>query len=211
MALDTCSFLLRGSGLDLTTTPSSFFQFYAVYGTRGFGFSWCNKRLGLANIWERLDRAISNVGWHLAFPNAEIHHHPITTSDHVSSILSLFGKEESDPKNFKFELFWTREPTCYGVAAEAWAGVDADSPACGLLKKIRAVCYALRQWNKKHFGKIQESIQCVKDQLAACQLTEPTSSYLQMEADLKLVLDEQLHREEILWRQKVTRDLVDIQ
>lgn len=157
-------------------------------GFVGFRFTWCNKRPGLANIRDRLDLGISNMSWRMAFPNTVIHHYSITNSDHVPIILSLFDTESTSPKPFKFELFQTRERACYGVVAAAWTG-DDDSPTCGLLKKIWAVCYALRQWNRKNFGKMQDSIKSLKDQLAGCQLGAPSQLNLNLEADLQLALD----------------------
>lgn len=138
-------------------------------GLVGARFTWCNKRPGMANIRERLDRGISNVLWRFTFPNAAMHHYPITNSDHVPLVLYLFYHEPMAPKPFKFELLCTRESSCYQVVADAWTPVRADHPVQGLFKKIRAARYALRKWNKEHFGNIQDAIDRVKEQLGICQ------------------------------------------
>lgn len=64
-------------------------------GFMGSKFTWCNKRLGFANIRERLDRDISNIPWRLAYPEATICHYPITSSDHTlwSSPCSVWRRE----------------------------------------------------------------------------------------------------------------------
>lgn len=74
-------------------------------------FTWCNKRLGLANIREWLDWGISNIPWRMAFSDAMIYHYPL--------VLSLFGNEQRAPKPFKFEIFWTHEASCFGVVVDA--------------------------------------------------------------------------------------------
>lgn len=72
----------------------------------------------------------------------------------------------------------------------------------GLFKKIRATRLALRKWNKQHFGVIQQSIRRVQEHLALCQKSEANRMNLDLEISLKLELDEQLRREEVLWWQK---------
>uniref|UniRef100_A0A2N9IC90 Reverse transcriptase domain-containing protein n=1 Tax=Fagus sylvatica TaxID=28930 RepID=A0A2N9IC90_FAGSY len=51
-------------------------------GFCGNSFTWSNKRKGRANIKERLDRAMANVGWRSLFPRASVRHLPATSLDH---------------------------------------------------------------------------------------------------------------------------------
>lgn len=37
-------------------------------------FTWCNKRIGEANIWERLDRVIASLEWRIRFDRAGVLH-----------------------------------------------------------------------------------------------------------------------------------------
>lgn len=60
-------------------------------GFSGCNFTWSNKRPGLANIRERIDRGIANVQWRMTFPNTAIQHYEYAPSDHVPLILNLFG------------------------------------------------------------------------------------------------------------------------
>lgn len=46
-------------------------------------FTWCNKRSGLANIRERLDRVLASTEWRTFFGNAAVLHLNALQSDHV--------------------------------------------------------------------------------------------------------------------------------
>lgn len=171
-------------------------------GFSGRKFTWNNGRIGLANIRERLDRSIANVQWRVNFPNAGVRHYAVTTSDHIPLILNFFWDEARVAKCFKFEQFWARKETCFGVIADAWRQPRNGTSAWVLFSKIRTVRDALRQWNRSVFGDIHVALQAVKAQLSHCQQGEPTSQNLWMEHCLILEMDEQLRREELLWKQK---------
>lgn len=116
-------------------------------GYSGSKFTWSNKRPGLANIKERIDRGIANVPWRMTFPDAEVQYYQYVPSDHHLIILNSSGNETSVPKSFKFEIFWIREDSCFDVVAKALVvKVDGDADLI-LLKKIRATRFALRRWN----------------------------------------------------------------
>uniref|UniRef100_A0A2N9IET1 CCHC-type domain-containing protein n=1 Tax=Fagus sylvatica TaxID=28930 RepID=A0A2N9IET1_FAGSY len=72
-------------------------------GFCGNSFTWSNKRKGQANIKERLDRAVTNVGWRSLFPRASVRHLPATSSDHNPILVNTMGEASSGPKPFKFE------------------------------------------------------------------------------------------------------------
>ena len=53
----------------------------------GNPFTWSNRREGLANIKERLDKAFENDRWRLIFPRAIVHNLPATSSNHSPIVL----------------------------------------------------------------------------------------------------------------------------
>lgn len=118
-----------------------------------------------------------------------VHHYPLTNSDHLPLILCLFGAVQRAPKPFKFEMFWTRDATCYGVVEKAWNRCGDSHPAQCLFKRIRSARYALRRWNKRHFGQIQEAINQVKEQLVICQKNAADQYNLDWEISLHLELE----------------------
>ena len=85
----------------------------------GNPFTWCNKRNGRNRIKERLDRGLSNHDWILLFLEASVKHLPVAASEH-NPILIATNSIEAAPKPFKFESFWTRDPSSHLVIAFAW-------------------------------------------------------------------------------------------
>lgn len=89
-------------------------------GFKGNSFTWTNKRIGRANIKERLDKAVANVEWRSLFSNASIQHLPMIASDHAPLVINSTGDPLSRPKPFRFEEAWTREDSCASVIKNAW-------------------------------------------------------------------------------------------
>ena len=70
----------------------SFSNFVHAIGAIGLGFigsrfTWSNKCEGLANIKERLDKAVCNQEWQCLFPKAGVKHLVAPASDHAPIIL----------------------------------------------------------------------------------------------------------------------------
>lgn len=89
-------------------------------GYIGYPFTWNNHRAWKANIQERLDRGLSNTRWRLLFPQATIHHLLAFRSDHKPLILHSVPNPPSQPKPFRFEEKWIRDPIVGTIIAKAW-------------------------------------------------------------------------------------------
>jgi hypothetical protein len=71
----------KGGRTFVSSSTDPFFNFVHSNGLVDLGFvgnpyTWSNKRLGLANIKERLDRSFANQEWIHLFPNAKVCHLP---------------------------------------------------------------------------------------------------------------------------------------
>lgn len=89
-------------------------------GFEGHAYTWSNKRSGLANIQERLDRGFANDIWKMRFPNAAITHLSALHSDHKPLLLQLHSQPDHLPRPFKFETMWTTHLDTAYVIQEAW-------------------------------------------------------------------------------------------
>ena len=168
----------------------------------GAPYIWSNKRPGLANIKERLDRALVNTRWTEIFPRALLKHFPSNSSDHIPIVLFTEGEEGSRPRPFKFEEIWTREEASNLVVENAWRLKVPGSPMFRLCKKIKQAKLELKLWNRSCFGNVQSKIKEAWKNLDQIQNLDPNPQNLEKEANLCMKIQELLKREEILWRQK---------
>ena len=93
-------------------------------GFHGVPCTWYKNQLSEVRLRIRLDRALANHAWKSKFVGAEVHHVPMSTSDH--SLLALrLPKQEEDRNHkgqrmFRFEAMWLRDPQCDEVVQVAW-------------------------------------------------------------------------------------------
>lgn len=120
-------------------------------GFIGHAFTWNNRRGGLANIQERLDR-VANAAWKLLFPKVVITHLTALNSDHKPILLQTNPQMDNNPKSFKFESMWINHVDTGLVIQEAW---NRHKP---FLSKLKNTKLALKEWNKKMYGNVQENI-----------------------------------------------------
>jgi hypothetical protein len=205
--------LLKNLEVEILDHPlhNNFLEFVHSNGLIDLGFSgtpftWDNKRQGCFHIKERLDRGLSNQEWVLLFPDALMIHLPASTSNHNPILLSTDGNLPLLPKPFKFEEFWTRDSSSHLVVAEAWSTLVIGSAGFILSRKFKASKVALKSWNVTQFGNIQLKIKSMLAEIAKLQSSPPSPDLAVREESLQLALQEELLREESLWKQK-SRDL----
>jgi hypothetical protein len=171
-------------------------------GFVGNKFTWSNCRTGRDNIRERLDRGLANHNWVHLFPNALVNHLTATQSDHCPILISTEGSYRNLPKPFRFEAFWTRDQSSHSVVALAWLPEVEGSPAFSLSRKWKSTKSALKIWNQHHFGHIQHKIKTLMTDIGVIQSSPHSPVNAARESVLQAELQEQLLREEVLWKQK---------
>jgi hypothetical protein len=127
-------------------------------GFAGNPFSWSNKCWDHHLIKERLDRGIANSPWVHLFPHFLVQHLPAQSSDHNPIILDTAPSDLTLPCPYRFEEFWTYDPSCGSVISSAWKNCLTSSPHYILSKNLKATKLALRYWNTNQFGNIQKQI-----------------------------------------------------
>lgn len=128
-------------------------------GFTGNKYTWCNKRGGLANIRERLDRVISSIEWRTNHGNARVTHLNAHHSDHAPLILNLNLDHPRLPRPFRFQKVWKkRDSTCYTIVKKAWSERVENARRISIGRRISNTAKALQLWNKKHFGFCKERI-----------------------------------------------------
>jgi hypothetical protein len=171
-------------------------------GLCGNPYTWSNHRQGSSLIKERLDRGIANSNWISFFPSYSVIHLPTHNSDHSHLLLNYNLPVQSLPWPFRFEAFWTRDPTCGVVIDEAWSALIAGSPSFCLTQKLKITKDAIKYWNKHYFGNIKSKLENTLSLLDKVQQASPSNPNLAMELHLQDLLDEYLKQEESIWKTK---------
>jgi hypothetical protein len=171
-------------------------------GFSGNPYTWSNKRQGHHLIKERLDRGIANSLWVQLFPHYSVQHLPAYSSDHNPIILNMVPTDLTLPRPFRFEEFWTYDPSCGSTISSAWSSTLLGSPPFILSKKLKSTKLALKAWNSSYFGNIQRRIAHTLNHLEKVQQSPPTSYTFDQELQLQNILDNLLFQEESLWRNK---------
>lgn len=112
------------------------------------------------------------------------------------------GSSLVSSKPFIFEDFWTRDASCYYVIAKAWDSVSPTNINIVSLfrQKIAATQKALTSWNKIHYGFIQDRILALTQAIDCNNQKDPSVANSNLDLHLRFLLDEQLQREQLLWK-----------
>jgi hypothetical protein len=151
-----------GGRLFKSMSANPFIDFVNTFGMVHLGFSgnpytWSNHRQGVGLIKERLDRSLASSGWIRFFPSYSVSHLPAHGSDHNPLLLNNDLPLPTLPKPFRFEEFWTRDPTYGIVIQEGWSTIEGSSSYC-LSKKLKFIKQSIKYWNKHYFGPFDPSL-----------------------------------------------------
>jgi hypothetical protein len=127
-------------------------------GFVGNSFTWSNNIQGLENIKERLDRGLTSRAWVHLHPDFSLIHLPAHNLDQNPIFLTTNSTSCFLPRPFRFEEFWSKDPTCEHVVEAAWQIYFPNYPTACLSKKLTNTKSALIKWNSLHFGNIHKRI-----------------------------------------------------
>ena len=166
----------------------------------GPSFTWSNKRSGIANIRERLDRSICDQDWRCMFPKVGVRHLVAPCSDHNPILLDTHLENQNLKRPFRFEAMWIRDESSSQVVEGAWNIPVKGSQSFKLMKKQRMVCQELKKWNRNYFRYTRIRIKELESLISELQQKEPSPENLEKEAALMMELEEWLERDELKWR-----------
>lgn len=101
----------------------------------------------------KLDRLFVNNEWIAQFPSLSLSSLKRTLSDHCP-LLARSSVKNWGPRPFRFQNCWLSHPGCIKAIRIAWN----QSNHVSLIDKLQAVKNALKLWNSKEFGNIDEEI-----------------------------------------------------
>ena len=174
-------------------------------GFNDFPFSWCNHRLGDQNVWVQLDRGVASIDWILRFLATRIQHLKAFHLDHKSLLLvsdSELKRFYRKGRPFQFESMWLKDRTCEAVVQDSWGNQLGNASALSFNDKILTYLYKLKEWNKKMFGHVRNSL---TKKLKDLKVVEENGSYRNNSErmyKLRGEIQSLKNREESMWKQR---------
>lgn len=171
-------------------------------GYVGAPFTWSNMRSGVANIQERLDRALCNQAWQTLFPETVVTHLPRVKSDHCPLLLQVIRRlARRWEYPFRVLAAWYHHDQFHELVQAGWGGSEDET----VRVKMQRFSGLASIWNKEVSGNIFWRKKNLLARLAGIQrrVSVRPSRYLPtLASQLRMDLDKVLIQEESLWRQK---------
>lgn len=128
-------------------------------------------------------------------------HLPVN-SDHSPILLNSTSLEDNSRRPFKFEAAWLRDSTCVNEVVKARNNNVVENSMTTRHRKLKLTELALKRWNKKHFGICQQCLKELTLSLDSIQWDEPSEENSKKEKEIKVCINEQWERLEMIWKQK---------
>ncbi|KAB2609074.1 hypothetical protein D8674_012242 [Pyrus ussuriensis x Pyrus communis] len=119
-------------------------------GFNGPAFTWRGMRKG-DWVEERLDRVMANEKWQQLWPNSQVMHETVLSSDHCPVILISNIEGQKGRKMFRFEAYWVSEEECKNLVEKCWDRRHNGSPVYRWVRSLNDCRYRLSRWNHTKF------------------------------------------------------------
>ncbi|KAI0526756.1 hypothetical protein KFK09_002347 [Dendrobium nobile] len=125
-------------------------------GCVGPKFTWCNNKIGVDRILERLDRCYLNSTALCTPHRIMVKHLARIASDHCLILLNLFECKSEYKKVIRFEDMWISNPSSSALVKNIWKKKALEVYGQILNLKMKRTLKALFHWNKeKHKNLVQ--------------------------------------------------------
>ncbi|KAH7867459.1 hypothetical protein Vadar_033759 [Vaccinium darrowii] len=136
--------------------------------TKGFWFTWSNKRGGNGAIKSRLDRVLLNDAWLDLFRDSEVVGFAPGISDHCALVLTVLpNKFKACP--FRFFNFWMLDGRFKGILSSSWREPAQGNPLTYLSYKLKRLKPLLKAFHKQNFNHLSGRVTLAKDNLSKIQ------------------------------------------
>nr|XP_023928295.1 uncharacterized protein LOC112039646 [Quercus suber] len=175
-------------------------------GFVGYPYTWNNKRLGLENTKERLDRMVANTGWKEKFQESLVTHLFSHASDHrpvpLNAQTTLRSRGRST-RAFRFEEAWLTQDDCETVIRDAWSlAGNMELGLLGVKEKISKYGLELQAWGASKTHPDEVEIKRLQKRVEELSMAEPTVENRNEFLDASKILDDLLLKQEIYWAQR---------
>jgi hypothetical protein len=106
------------------------------------------------------------------------------------------------PREMRYETMWERDPGLSVAIEEAWEGGPPCQNLNDLVKKLNTTRSHMHNWSRENFGNITRTATRLRNKIKSLW-KKPRSAWREAAIQSTTAeLDETLHREEMMWRQR---------
>ena len=133
----------------------------------GYKYTWDNRRVGDANIKERLDHGFGNLAFIQQWGGCSTHHLICSSSDHQPIVIEndqpiSYGQQRDRRKRrFYFEEMWVSEEECSHIVENTWTYSYPNNVA----GKLKLCSDHLGAWHREKFGSIRKKIAVLREKI----------------------------------------------
>lgn len=118
-------------------------------------FTWNNKQLGEARVYSKIDRIMANQAWQTHYCNAEVGYLNEGLFDHTPALLTVYTREKSGRKPFKYFTMWRHSDQFHSKVAEAWQTTIRGTKMFSVVQRLKYTKQALKELNRNGFSEVQ--------------------------------------------------------
>jgi hypothetical protein len=175
----------------------------------GGNFTWNRPCSGSRMIFRKLDRALADISWRMAFPDAYVEVLCKFHSDHNPLLLRCgIPLQNYGPRPFRFEAAWITHPHYSEIVQSAW-----EKPSTDIVRCLQHVQEDSLIFNKETFGNIRKRKNHIERRLKGIQTTLEridSTRLIYLQRELQHEYDMILGQEEIHWYQKAREDWIKL-
>ena len=175
-------------------------------GFQGYKFTWSNKRPGVANTKERLDRVVVNREWKDKFSASTLIHGFSHAFDHASLFLHIRTHHDfrgGGPCGFRFEESWLMWDECKEVVTDSWINSGGEATGLGAtVEKIKSCGAYLLAWGSSKTAPNTDEIKQLTKKIERMNKEELTEESREEVLTASKKLDDLLLKQEIFWAQR---------
>ncbi|XP_073308305.1 uncharacterized protein [Primulina huaijiensis] len=169
---------------------------------RGEFFTWVNRRFLDNLIFERLDRYVANLEWHLLYPAAYAQTLEFYHSDHRP--IQLFLGYVINPVGcsrtvFRFEPHWTSETDFVDVVERSW---QKSNNLISLPDRLLSCRESLRLWASHRFRDLPRQIKSKRQLLNSLKTHDHWNRNSKKIGDLEREIENLSSKDEWYWKQR---------
>lgn len=171
-------------------------------GYVGCPWTFDNKQEGSKNVRVQLDRAMACPAWSQLFPNHSVQHPVSSASNHCPILIRRDNVCNTQYRQHRYDqAMWERVDSLGDCIEETWKHLRPAKNLESIQAKLSNTMESMVSWRKLNFALVNRRIAKLKRKLENLQ----KGNYKANRGEIKAVsaeLDEILHREEIMWRQR---------